>query len=159
MGQCGQWWIPHVAHTYGYVMGLYQRNKAAQDVAVEYLVQGAVDWGKLLGLPQAGDLMKVHVLGAKGVADGAFGGDSGLVDRSVNSLLSNLEDQTNLYTAQIPNFKANEFHDLFAMHITATGAYITALAQHDHPEFGRQFSIVQENRDQMMGFWNVTCRP
>jgi hypothetical protein len=97
------------------------------------------------------------VLATKNVADGAFGGDKGMVDQAVDQLLVNARAQTDFYAAKISKFPPKVWSDLFTAHIAATGAYILALAARDHADFGRQFSKVEENRARLMGFWNTIC--
>lgn len=157
MGKCGDWWITHVRETYRYAMGLYAGKPQEQRIAVEHLIQGTVEWGRLLKLPEVADLMRAHVLATKAVADGAFGGVKKLVDASVDSLLENAQSQRVFYKKKILGFPDARWNGLFTAHIAATGGYILALAARDHPDFGRQFSKVEENRAELMGFWNTIC--
>lgn len=155
--KCGDWWLTHVRETYRYAMGLYAKKPEEQRIAVEHLIEGTVEWGRLLKLPEGADLMRAHVLATKNVADGAFSWNKGMVDQAVDSLLVNARAQADFYAAKIPRFPSKAWSDLFTAHIAATGAYILALAARDHADFGRQFSKVEENRAELMGFWNVAC--
>jgi hypothetical protein len=157
MGDCATWWFDHVGHTYMYVIATKNGDERMQNQAVEKLVAGAEEWGKLLGSPEAGKLMGEHVAGAKHLADSAFAKDQNGIDLAVESLLVNAKQQADLYVREMRDFPLDEFDRLFTTHLTATGGYILALAAGDISDFRTKYSETLQNRNRLARFWGLLC--
>src|SRR5437867_2485898 len=98
MVTCATWWFDHVGETHLYVLSVRAADERQKAEYVSKLLHGADEWARLIGLPQAGDLMREHVAAAKALADAAFAGDKAGVDQAVDALMANLESQTGLYS-------------------------------------------------------------
>lgn len=157
MADCATWWFDHVGETYLYVVAVRQRDEKEQTEEVEKLVAGAEEWGKLLGLPEAGQLMLEHVALVKALVDAAFGGNMAVVDQAVDGLLVNVEQQSSLYAARIPGFQLEEWRTLFSKHVSATGAYVLAMAAGDAEDFKKNLGIVVLDRNALARFWGMLC--
>jgi len=157
MADCATWWLDHTGETYMYVAATKQKDPRLQGNAVTKLVDGATEWGELLGLPQAGKLMSEHVALVKHVTDLAFAGEAGSVDPYVEALLENVRQQADLYEKTIPGFPRADFEKLFTTHVTSTGGYILALASRDMPDFQKNYNNMVQNRNQLAKFWGRIC--
>lgn len=157
MADCATWWFDHVGQTYLYVVAVRQGDEKEQAEEVEKLVDGAEEWGKLLGLPEAGQLMTEHVALVKALVDAAFAGNQEVVDQAVDGLLSNVEQQTALYSDRIPGFPADEWNLLFAKHVSATGAYVLAMAAGDAEDFKKNLGVVVLDRNALARLWTRVC--
>jgi hypothetical protein len=157
MADCATWWFDHVGHTYMYVIATKGEDARMQAQEVEKLVEGANEWGRLLGSPEAGRLMGLHVAAAKYLVDSAFSKDSNAVDLAIEGLLVNAKEQADLYLQELRDFPVDEFQKLFTTHLTATGSYILSLAAGDVADFKRQYATVIQNRNQLARFWGLIC--
>lgn len=157
MADCATWWFDHVGHTYMYVIAAKNGDERMQAQAVEKLVDGAEEWGKLQGSQEAGKLMAEHVAGVKHLADSAFLHDQNGMDISVESLLVNAKQQADVYVREIRDFPLDEFDRLFTTHLTATGGYTLALASGDISDFRAQYNTVIQNRNKLARFWGLLC--
>lgn len=157
MADCATWWLDHTGETYMYVAATKRGDARMQGNAVAKLVDGTVEWGELLGLPQAGRLMGEHVALVKEVTDRAFAGQAETVDPFVEALLTNVHQQAELYEKNIPGFPRQEFEKLFTTHVTSTGGYILALASNDMPDFQKKYNDMIQNRNQLARFWGRIC--
>lgn len=154
---CSSWWFDHVGDTYIYVLATRAGDASTQQTEVEKLLGGSSAWGGLIGVPEASALMTEHTAGAKALADAAFTHDQEGVNGAVDSLLSNLEDQSDLYEEKIGSFPGEEWRKLFSTHITATGGYILALAAGDMADFKAKYNQVIQNRNDLARFWGRIC--
>lgn len=154
---CSSWWFDHVGETYIYVLATRAANTSTQEGEVAKLIEGASEWGGLIGVPDASELMTLHVAGAKMLADTAFAHDQNGVDEAVDSLLANLDKQSDLYEEKIPGFRTEEWRRLFSLHLTATGGYILALAAGDMEDFRTKYNQVIQNRNDLARFWLRVC--
>lgn len=157
MADCATWWFDHVGETYMYVAATRQHDPRMQGNAVEKLVAGTEEWGKLLRIPEAGKVMGEHVTLVKQLTDAAFANDQATVDASVEGLLQNAAEQADLYALKIPGFPREEWGRLFTVHITSTGGYILALASGDVADFKKNYSVTIGNRNQLARFWGRLC--
>lgn len=157
MPDCATWWFDHVAETYMYVAATRQGDAAMQASAVEKLVEGTASWGTLLRIPDAGKLMLDHVSGVKNLVDAAFGGNVNAIQPTIEAVLANVVQQTELYLRTIPNFPAEDWAKLFTTHITATGGYILALSGGDAEDFKKNYNNVILNRNALARFWGLLC--
>lgn len=157
MGDCATWWFDHVGHTYMYVIATKGGDERMQAQAVEKLIAGTEEWGKLLGNVDSGKLMAEHVVGVKNLADAAFAKDQNGIDISVESLLVNAKQQADHYVQTMRDFPVDEFDKLFTTHLTATGGYILALASGDIGDFHKNYNTVIQNRNNLARFWGLLC--
>lgn len=157
MADCAVWWFDHVGHTYMYVVATKGEDPRMQVSAVEKLVEGAEEWGKLLGSPESGRLMATHVGAVKSLADSAFARDQEGIDLAVETLLVNAKEQADVYVQEIRDFPLQDFDRLFTTHITTTGGYILALAAGDAGDFRKNYADVIQNRNQLARFWGLLC--
>lgn len=154
---CSSWWFDHVGDTYIYVLATRAGDASTQETEAGKLLDGASSWGNLIGVSEASALMTQHTLESKTLADAAFAYDQEAVNGAVDSLLSNLEDQTRLYQAKIGSFPSEEWRRLFSIYITATGGYILALAAGDMADFKAKYNQVIQNRNDLARFWGRIC--
>ncbi len=157
MADCATWWFDHVGETYMYVAATNQKDARMQANAVNKLVAGTEEWGDLLRIPAAAQLMAQHVALVKQLTDAAFAKDQGTVDAAVEALILNVNHQSRLYQSEIPGFPKDEFEKLFMTHVTATGGYILALASGDMADFKKNYATVIQDRNQLARFWGRLC--
>lgn len=157
MADCATWWFDHVGETYIYVTATKQGDAKMQADAVGKLVKGTQEWEDLLKIDDAAHLMGDHVKLVKQLTDAAFTGDQATADASVEGLLQNAAQQSDLYEAEIPGFPKEEWERLFTTHITSTGGYILALASGDLADFKKNFDMTIKNRNQLAKFWGRLC--
>lgn len=157
MADCATWWFDHVGETYIYVTATKQADVRMQAGAVDKLIKGAQEWEDLLKIDDAAHLMGDHVKLVKQLTDAAFIGDQATADASVEGLLRNAEQQSDLYESEIPGFPREDWEKLFTTHITSTGGYILALASGDIPDFKKNFAVTINNRNQLARFWGRLC--
>lgn len=157
MADCATWWFDHVGETYMYVAATNQKDQRMQANAVNKLVAGTEEWGDLLKIPAAAQLMNQHVALVKQLTDAAFAKDQGTVDAAVEALILNANHQTRLYESEIPGFPKDEFEKLFMTHVTATGGYILALASGDMADFKKNYTTVIQDRNALARFWGRLC--
>lgn len=157
MADCATWWFDHVGHTYMYVIATKGEDARMQAQEVEKLSEGAQEWGKLLGSPEAGRLMAQHVSAVKYLVDSAFVKDGDGVDLAVEGLLVNAKQQADVYKDEMREFPLQEFDRLFTTHLTSTGSYILALASGDIADFKKNYATVIQNRNQLARFWGLLC--
>lgn len=153
MASCATWWFDHVGETYIYVVGVKAGDARQKEEYSRKLDQGAEEWGRLLGMPTAGDLAAVHVSALKSLADSAFAGDKASVDQAVETLMENLRSQREFYAGSIAGFPAEQWEALFSLHIASTGAYILALAAGDVRDFRSNYDAVVKGRNELGLFW------
>ena len=157
MSDCATWWIDHVTATYLYVTATRLQDEKEKEAQVEHLIAGAQGWGKMIGVPEASQPMIEHVAGVKAFIDAAFAGDMSVIDQAVNALLANVDQQTQIYAARIPNFPADEWKILFGRHVTATGGYTLALAAGDAEDFKKNYGVVIADRNALARLWTLVC--
>jgi|FLYN01.1.fsa_nt_gi hypothetical protein len=157
MSDCATWWIDHVGQTYFYVIATRQGDPKGQMEAAEKLVQGAEEWGRLIELPQASQLMLEHVGALKTFVDSAFAGEKTPMDASLEALLANVDRQADLYGASFKGFPTEDFRRLFARHVVSTGGYVLALIVGDAEGFKKDYSLVILDRNALARLWGLLC--
>jgi hypothetical protein len=157
MADCATWWFDHVGETYMYVAATRQGDARMQANAVDKLVDGAEEWGSLLKIENAGNLMNNHVSLVKQLTDAAFAKDQATVDASVEALIANAGQQTAVYENEIPGFPKEDWEKLFVTHLTSTGGYILALASGDATDFRKNYNTAIDNRNKLARFWGRLC--
>lgn len=157
MGDCATWWFDHVGHTYMYVVATKGGDERLQAQEAAKLLEGAEEWGRLLGNEEVGKLMAQHVLGVKNLTDAAFSKDQSGIDIAVETLLVNAKQQADVYVQEIRDFPLDSFDKLFTTHLAATGGYILALASGDIGDFKSNYNTVIQNRNNLARFWGLLC--
>lgn len=157
MSDCATWWFDHVGETYLYTVGVRQGDEKEQFVEVEKLAAGAEEWGKLLRLPEAAELMLEHSAALKALIDAAFAGDSGTMDAALHSLTMNAERQTALYAEKIERFPVDEWKTLFERHILTTAGYALGLAAGDAESFKKNLDATTLDRNALARLWTRVC--
>lgn len=153
MPDCGTWWFDHAGQAYLYAVAVRQGDEREQAEEMEKLVDGAESWGALAGVPEASKLMLERVALVKALVDSAFAGDAEIVDRAVDGILMNVDQQTELYASKIPGFPADEWRLSFAGLGTATGAYVLAMAGGDAEDFKRNLANAVRERNALARIW------
>ena len=154
---CATWWFDHVGETYIYVLSARAGDESTKDSQMEKLLMGAQAWGGLIGVSSASQLMVDHVVQVKSLADSAFAGERSGVDGAVESLLQNMDKQTDLYTARIQGFPVDEWKRSFGTYLTNTGGYILALAAGDRADFRAKYNETLQDRNSLARLWGRTC--
>lgn len=155
MPDCATWWFDHVGRAYYYAIAVRQKDEKEQAEELERLVDGAEEWGRLTGVPEAGPLMTEHVAATKALVDAAFAGDPAAVDQAVDALLANAARQTALYAEKIQGFPAEEWDRLFTGLVSATGSYVLALAAGDAEDFKRNVGAATAGRNALARLWGL----
>ncbi len=150
---CASWWFDHVGGIYVYVLATRASDSRTRAGELDKLMEGAQEWGSLLDVPEASDLMGRYVLEIKRLADSAFAHDQAEADSAVDALVANLERQTDLYQRRIPGFPSDEWKKLFGTHIASTGGYVLALSAGDMPDFKAKYGQVLTNRNHLARLW------
>lgn len=154
---CATWWFDHVGETYIYVLAARAGDESTKDSQTEKLLMGAQDWGGLIGVGPASELMVEHVEDVKKLADSAFAGDRAGVDGAVEALLQNMDRQTELYQRRIQNFPTDEWKRVFGTYIANTGGYILAFAAGDRIDFRNKYNEALQDRNSLARLWGRTC--
>lgn len=151
-----QLWTHHIENTRAYAEAALAGNTPAAVSALKQLWQAVLDWQKLTGSDIAGALMGEHTVYAKLLAD-CFAGEIGsaCATTAADAVGRNVESVRALFPVE-----PERFADLFGVHSTLAGQYITDLAAGDMASFNIHFLEALTNGKELADFTDqVILRP
>lgn len=134
------WWRHHILNTRAYAEAVFSKDVSASISALHELWLAVKDWEQITGNWSAGLLMAEHTAIAKLLVDCLAAGDSSCARVAADALGRNVEAQRKLFPRE-----AARFAELFAIHTTLAGTYITDLSEGRMNDFERDFSQALEN--------------
>jgi len=143
-----QWWTHHIENTRAYAEAALAGDTPAAVAALKQLWRAVLDWQKLTGSDIAGALMGEHTVYAKLLVD-CFAGKIGsaCTTTAADAVGRNVESVRALFPVE-----PERFADLFGVHSTLAGQYITDLAAGDMSSFNVHFLEALTNGKQLADF-------
>lgn len=152
-GNAALWWVDLARGVNDYVKGLATMNPGTRMSAREALWEALGRWGEAAGHPLAAALMADHVAGLKLFADAAARKDKRVMDVALCFLISNVDEQVRLHSADTVRFPGEQWRDLMARHVALTCSYIQSLLAGDMTAYEESYGKALKNRDAMAALW------
>lgn len=143
-----QWWTHHIENTRAYAEASLGGDTQASVAALRELWKAVLDWQKLTGSDISGALMGEHTVYAKLLVD-CFAGDVGTActTTAADAVGRNVEATRALFPVE-----PERFAELFGVHSTLAGQYITDLAEGDMASFNVHFLEALKNGRELAAF-------
>jgi len=143
-----KWWLHHIENTRAYAEAALAGDTSGAVTALRELWKAVLDWQKLTGSDVAGALMGEHTVYAKLLVD-CFAGKIGTecTTTAADAVGRNVESTRALFPVQ-----PEKFADLFGVHSTLAGQYITDLAEGNTESFNAHFQEALQNGHELADF-------